>query len=181
MSKRIIYLLLAVSLGLNVGVITTTLVHRKAGPPPGPPPGGGGQHPGQHPDPARLVEDQVRGMTRHLDLTDDQQQAIRTVLERHAEEMIELQIAAADAGRRLVDAYAAPGFDPDAFRQLTAETSAARSRLDSLSAVVLVAEAALLTPEQRVMFSKVAPTIHSRPQPPPRPGGPPHEGGPPPR
>ena len=183
MSKRIIYLLLAISLGLNVGVIATTLVHRTAGPPPGPPPGPGGSgdpRPGHRPDPARLVEEHVRGMTRHLDLDAQQQQDIRAIMERHTPELISLQIAANEAGRLLAEAYATPEFDPERFLQLTAETSAARTRLDSLSAEMLIAEAAALTPEQRLEFSAVAPTIHSQPRRPPE-DGPPHERRPPPR
>ena len=34
MSKKLIYLLLAVSLGLNIGVIATTLIHRNSKPAP---------------------------------------------------------------------------------------------------------------------------------------------------
>ncbi len=177
MSKWIIYLLLALSLGLNAGMIATTLVHRTAGPHGSPPPGPGGgpgHQPGPPPDPGRVVEDHLRGMTQHLDLDTDQQQAIRRVLETHAAELTTLQVAAEEAGRMLAEAYALPEFDPDGFLRLTAEASTARSRLDSLSAVMLVGEAAVLTPEQRLKFSTIAPTIHSQPQRPP-------EGGPPPR
>ncbi len=176
MSKRIIYLLLAVSLGLNAGVIATTLVHRASMPPPGPPPGpdgGAGPDMGPPPDPNRLVEEHVRGITRHLDLDAAQQDAVRLVLERHSSLLVELQMDVGDVGRRLSDAFAAPEFDPEQFRRLTAEAGMVRSRLDSLSAEMLVAEAAVLTPEQRRKFAAVAPTIHSQPQRPPREGGPP--------
>jgi Spy/CpxP family protein refolding chaperone len=177
MSKRIIYLLLAVSLGLNVGVIATTLVHRTAGPATGPRPGPGGiggPRPGQQPDPARIVEEHVRGMTRHLDLDAEQQQAIRAIMEHHTPELIRLQRGANEAGRLLTEAYAAPHFNTEGFLRLTAEASAARARLDSLSGQMLASEAAVLTPQQRLQFSAVAPTIHSQPQrprenrPPPR-------------
>jgi Spy/CpxP family protein refolding chaperone len=178
MSKKIIYLLLAVSLGLNIGVIATTLIHQTAGPPEGPRPGPGpgqrgGPGPGQQPDPARLVENHLQGMTRHLDLSSEQQQEIRTVLERFAPQLTKFQTEAADAGGRLAGAYADAVFDPERVLMLTRETSAARARLDSMSAVMLVAEAAVLTPEQRRKYAETAPTIHSNPQRPPGQGGPP--------
>jgi hypothetical protein len=78
--------------------------------------------------------------------------------------------------RRLTEAFGAPDFDSESFQRLTFEASAARSQLDSLSAVMLVSEAAVLTHEQRRKYARVAPSIHSNPQ---RPG--PKEGGPPPR
>lgn len=171
MSKRIIYLLLAVSLGLNVGVIATTVVHRATMPPPGGPPGpdrGARPDMGPPPDPDRLVKDHLQGITRHLDLNGEQQNAVRSVLERYSSQMVELQMDVDDVGRRLTEVFAAPVFDPEQFRRLTAEAGVVRSRLDSLSAVMLVAEAAVLTPQQRRKFAVVAPRIHSKPQGPPR-------------
>ncbi len=175
MSKTIVYILLAASLGLNAGVIATTLIQQKSSPPVDAPPGPRGDRGPQHgpPDPARLVENHVRGITRHLALDPEQQQAVRAVLENHAPELVRRQTDVAEANRRLSVAFAEPVFDPELFRQLTLEASAARARLDSLSAAMLVAEAALLTPEQRREYAKVAPSIHSQPRRPPRQGGPP--------
>lgn len=177
MSKNILYLLLAASLGLNVGVIATTLAHRMTGPREGPPPASGDLGgPGPRLSPEQLVETHLRGMTRHLGLDPEQQQSIRAVLEKFAPQQMEFQMEVRNTGRRLTDAFGAPGFDPEGFRRLTAEASAARSRLDSLSTVMLVSEAAVLTPEQRRKFAQVAPSIHSNPQGPRSKGG-----GPPPR
>ena len=78
-------------------------------------------------------------------------------------------------GRRLSEVFGASDFDPVRFSRLTAEASGARSRLDSLSAVMLVAEASVLTPDQRRKFAEVANSIYSRPQ------GDRREGPPPPR
>jgi Spy/CpxP family protein refolding chaperone len=176
MSKKLIYLFLVVSLGINVGMIATTIIHRMPpahqGPPPGPG-GKGGPEPMTPPDPGKIAEDHVRGMTQHLDLDAEQQQAVREVLEKHAPQLVKFQIDVEEKGRRLAEAFAAPAFDPVQFQQLTAEASAARSRLDSLSAVMLVAEAAVLTPEQRLKFAEVATSIHLKPQQPPGRGGPP--------
>lgn len=178
MSKRIIYLLLAVSFGLNVGMVATTLLNRRA--PGGPRPGGGpggGPGPGPRSDPEQIVEGHLRGMTEHLGLDEQQQQAIRAVLERHAPLLVEFQLQVQVTGKTLADAYGAPDFDPTQFQRLTAEASDARSRLDSLSSVMLVGEAAVLTPEQRRKFAEVAPTVHVGGQNPPR-NGPPRNGPP---
>ena len=167
MSTKLIYLLLAVSIGINVGVIATTVVNqttqRPQGPPPGPG-GGGGPDQGPPPDPARLVEGHLQGITRHLDLDPDQQAAVRAVMEHHAPRLVRLQKEVAVTSRRLTAAYAAPEFTPDAFRALAVAATTARARLDSLSAELLVAEAAVLTDAQRRKFAEVAPSLHSGPQ-----------------
>lgn len=183
MSQKIFYLILAVSLGLNIGLVATTMIHRTNLPPQGPPsgPGGGpGGDPGSPPDPQTMVEQHVRGITRHLDLDPQQQQAIRVIMEQRAPQLIEYQMAAAEAARRLVEVFASPDFDPQEFQRLTAQTSLARASLDSLSAVMLVEETAVLTVDQRQKYAKVAPTIHSNPQRPQAEGGPPGRDGPPP-
>lgn len=184
MSRRLIHILLAVSVGLNVGVVAMTILHRTTGTRGGPPPGpGGGARPehGAPPGAEQLVEGHLQGMTRHLDLDPGQQEAIRAVMERHAPQLMALQREVTLAGQRLSEAYAAPVFDTDRFERLTADTGAARARLDSLSAVMLVQEAAVLTPQQRRAFAAVAPSIHTMPQRPPGDGGPqppPRNGGP---
>lgn len=183
MSKRLIALLLALSIGLNVGVIATTLFQDwrdSQGKPTLP----GGGHPDQGPpsSPEQLVDVHLQGITRHLGIDVTQQQAIREVLELHAPQLLELQAEVARTDRELSEAFAAPEFDPERFRRLAAAVGAARARLDSLSAVMLVAEAAFLTPQQRVKFSAAAPMVPSQPQRGPGQGGPPPPGaGPPPR
>ena len=181
MSKKIIYLLLAVSIGLNIGVIGTTLIHRTVGPPPdqGPRPEGG---PGQPPAPGQMVEMQLRRMTQHLDLDAQQQEAIRSIMETHMEQLSVLKVAADKADRDLSEAYGAPVFDTEQFNRLVHLASINRSRRDSLSSAMLVAEAEILTPRQRLKFSKIATTIYTN-QGPPRPEGrdPRRNGGPPPR
>lgn len=172
MSKKVVYLLLAVSFGLNLGMVATTVVHRRGpdGPPPGPPEGRG---PGPRPDPQQLVEDHLQRITRHLDLDAGQQREIRAVLERHAAQLAAYQAAVGESGRRLSDVFGAPEFDPVLFERLTADAAGARTRLDSLSAVMLVDEASVLTPKQRRKFAEVASSVYSRPQGGRREGGPP--------
>lgn len=186
MMKKMLYLLLAVSLGVNAGLLVVTLKHRdQPPPPPGQPPPGDridgrpGQPPGPPPDPRHMAETHLAGMTRHLDLDPEQQREIRAILERDAVRLADLQRASADAGRRISDAFAAPDFDPEAFLRLVTETSAVRATLDSLSAVMLTGEAAVLTPEQRTKFAEVAPDIHVNPGQAQPPRGPQHRPPPP--
>ncbi len=172
MSKRLIVLLLALSVGLNVGVIATTLIHGWGDSQDQPPlPGDGHPDQGPPPSPEQFVEIHLQGITRHLGLDVTQQQAIREVLEPHAPLLLELQSDVARTGRELAASFAAPEFDPQGFRQLAVAVGTARARMDSLSAVMLVAEGAVLTPEQRLRFSTVEPMISGRPQ--RGPGGPP--------
>ena len=128
-------------------------------------------------------------MTRHLGLAPEQQGAIREILQRHAPEQIALQRRADQTRRRMEEAYAAEAFDAELFGRLASEAAAARSSLDSLSAVMLLAETAVLSDEQRLKFAEVALRIHGGQSPPPgqgrpgqdrRPRGSRPEGGPPP-
>ena len=183
MSKKLIYLLLAVSLGLNIGVIATTLIHRGGKTPP--PPAGPRAGDRRPLTVEGLVEGHLKGITEHLGLSEEQRQAIRELLERHAPQQVTLQRRVAETGRRLEETYAAREFDPELFRRFAAEASEARSRLDSLSAVVLLAETSVLSDEQRLRFAEVALRVHGGQTPPPgqksRPGqGAPPRGGPPP-
>jgi Spy/CpxP family protein refolding chaperone len=176
MMKKILYLLLALSLGLNTGLLVATLM--KPAPPLPPqgqfPPGDGpGQPPdrrdGPQRDPAHLVDGHLAGMTQHLELGPEQQRQLRAILERSAPELMGLQREVEISGRRITEAYAAPDFDLEEFLRLVRETSVARTALDSLSAALLVEEAAILTVEQRIKYAEVAPQVHSNPQQTPRP------------
>ena len=190
MVKKLLYLLLAVSLGMNAGLVVVTLFHRGLPPRPdgppdrfGPPPRGpegpdGPDGPGgrpfadQQPDPRHLIDGHIQGMTRQLDLAPEQQQRIREILQRYLPDLMRLHERRAAAERDLSRSYAATDFDAARFRQLAAAASRARAELDSLSAVALVAEAAVLTTPQRVRYAEVAPSLHSQPGPPPERDGP---------
>ncbi len=181
MLKKIVYLLLAVSLGVNAGMMVVTLKHRGTPSypphqmPPGQPPGGGpGGPPGHQIDPRRMIEDHVARITQHLGLDQQQQEAIRAILERDAVRLESLRQAVMEAQLRMKEAFAAPDYDEATFLGLVAEAGAARAALDSLSAVMLISEAAVLTPEQRAMFAEVAHNINAGPQARPQPRGPRH-------
>ncbi len=127
MSRRILFLVLAVSLGLNIGLVITTLIHRVDRAPLGPPPGRGPNQgpPGEGGD---LVEQHLRGMTDHLGLDEDQQAAVRLVMEQYSPELSMLQERARETAGQLVAAYSRPVFEPEQFRKLTEQVRAARAR-----------------------------------------------------
>ena len=179
MSKMLIRLLLAVSVGINLGVVGMTLMRGTEPHLQGPPPGHG-HRPGARPDPAQIVDDHLLRMTRHLDLSPKQQNDVRSILEIHTPQLVELRIQTEQSARLLTKAFSASSFDPEIFHQMTAKMNATRTQLDPLSAMMLVAEATILTPQQREKFAQVASSIFAGQQTPTRPGGRPRGGGPPP-
>jgi uncharacterized membrane protein len=168
--NRIALLLLAVSLGLNAGLLYVRLAER---------PAQGTERPDRLPAPRRasppapevVVQDHLLAMTRHLTLSQEQQRSIRAVLDEHMPMMMELLRRGDEANRRISEAFAAPEFDTERFKILVQEASQARARADSLSAVMLLGEAAVLTAQQRIKYAEIAPTVHANPPrkpPPPR-------------
>ena len=132
MSQKIIYLLLAVSVGINFGVVGMTFIGGPDQQPQLPPPGpDGGDNPGPRPNPEQMVQRHLEGMTRHLDLDAEQQQAVRLIMEQHMPEQAERQLAVDQTSQELSLAYAAPDFDAENFRRLTAAASRARAGLQN--------------------------------------------------
>lgn len=168
MSKKTIYLLLALSIGINLGVMGMTLLNGGAEQPLGPRPDGprgeADRGPGVRPNPEQLVQRHLQGMTQHLELDAEQQQAVRLIMERYMPEQAERQLRVDQTSNQLSRAYAAPVFDAAQFRRLTEAASRAHLELDSLSTVMLVAEAEVLTPDQRRKFAAAAPTLRARRQ-----------------
>jgi Spy/CpxP family protein refolding chaperone len=178
--KRSVFLLLAVSLGLNGGFIGAKLAsrhdNRGSDLRPGPRPGQLPPRPPQ--DPEALLRDHVEGVTRHLDLTAEQQQAVHDALLPHMSRLVGLHRQVHELEGEVSTAFSASPLDQDRFWKLVRETSRARAEIDSVSAVMLMAEAAVFTPAQRVKFAEVAPLIYVDParvgprgERPPRTGG----------
>lgn len=180
---RILLILLAVSVGLNAGMLYVNLAGGDGGAEPRHPRRGAGPPAG---DIGEAADTHLALMTRHLDLDAAQQQEIGDLLRAHLPGIMAARRAAGDANRRLGDLFAAPELDVAAFAAAVDAAGRARGRADSLAATLLVAEAGILTLEQRTTFAAVAARVYAEPGgPAPRePGGPPpgrpHPGPPPP-
>ena len=174
--KRLLFLLLSLSLGLNAGLLYVRYADQphQPGPRPGKPPHQQGHRP--PPRPEMMVEQQLEAKTRHLELDSAQQKAIRDILEKHLPAIAELRERTGEANRQMTEVYAADSFDEADFQRLMLISSHTRSQSDSLSAVILMEEASVLNDEQRRLFAEVAPMSQNIGQRPPprqdgRPGG----------
>ena len=185
--KRGLFILLALSLGLNAGLLYVRWASPAAGPRPRNMDRPAPLHPGSS-EPADLVAAHLTGMTRHLQLDDSQQNAVESILRTRIPLLTTLREESRQADGRLAEAFAAAEFVPEEFSGLVRDASLRRARMDSLAGEILLLEATVLTPEQRVRFAEVAPGIYSGPPGGPRRGRrpppgqePPPAGGPPPR
>ena len=165
--KKWMGILLALSVGLNLGLLYGHLGFSDpwiAAPlPPGPE---------GHPPlpPQQMIEQQMRVIDRHLELDDGQEPAVRAILENRLPPMARWRREAAQANRSLAQVYAADPFDAVAFKRLSAEARLARSRADSVSALILFEKAAVLDPRQRRLFAEQGPLAENQ-RPPHSPAG----------
>ncbi len=175
--KRGWFLLLALSVGMNAGLLCVQLAGRERIRHEArfmrPPPPGAGLEPERAaappPGPARaerLAREHLGRMARHLDLDEKQESAIADLLRNTLPPILAQQEAMHEARGRMADYYAGPGMDPDGFRARARELQRVQARLDSLVAEAMIAEAQLLTAEQRRAYAGVMPW--GRPMPPPR-------------
>lgn len=203
--KRLWFLALALSLGLNAGLLYVSLSGRGAGREPGrwPPPRGepaepGGarrqRQPGPSGDSEAVIRDHLARMTRDLRLSESQRASISAV-HRTLLPLILAERREMDTLRQQVSAlYVEPAIDSVEFRGLVRQLSLGQARLDSLVTSAILGEAAVLTFDQRKLYFQRMPWGHPMAplaappgeqgegpaggQPGPPPGGPP---GPPPR
>jgi Spy/CpxP family protein refolding chaperone len=158
--KRLVFPLLMVSLGLNLGLLYQHLADA-----------GGKRWPAERRrapleahrrehrefDPSRLVEHRMRQMVHTLDLTGEQQGATRGVLERFVPQIVERRRTLETAHRNLQQELAMPSVDDEQFRARVGELNRAQSAIDSLVAEAMLAEARVLTPEQRGLYLELTP------------------------
>ena len=150
--RRILFVLLALSLGLNVGMVYQRLQH--------PPPFGPQRPPlkGEGPEaPTAFLEHHLLRMTEELQLDEAQQRALNSLLEEQIPPVLAQQERLRVARRSLGDLYISEELEPDAFRTQVRRLSEAQAELDRLVGEVMVEEASLLSHEQRRRYLVVMP------------------------
>lgn len=149
--KRIGFLVLAVSVGLNVGLLYRVLT---------PGPDGDGREERRRPPPVDMgtaLEGHLDRMTEHLGLHDGQRAAIQAVHEERLPGILAQRRVAADLRAEVVAHFERPEIDPEEFRALVRRLAEARGRLDALVAEAMLGEAAVLTLEQRRSYAEEMP------------------------
>jgi Spy/CpxP family protein refolding chaperone len=175
------FLALALSIGLNAGLLW---VHFAGGPPGFPPPLLRGGRPGPSEpmgarDPDHLVRMHLERMSAQLDLSDEQRRAVEATLRERVPRLLELRERVLESRRSVADAYRGRPLDGSRFRELVQNLRGAQAELDSITAELMLKEAEILTPEQRERYAEVMPWGLDRRGLGGPPGGRPPEGGPP--
>lgn len=183
--KRAWFVLLALSLGLNAGLLYTVIAHRHApgprgfermGPPPdrpGPPDKSLGLRPAHgRPDGVAFARHRLGRMADWLNLDKAQREALRAILDETMPRILAQRDAVRAARHHAADQYLKPTVDPDSVRASVRRLNAAQASLDSLAAETMSREAKLLTPEQRSRYFTAMPWGERV--------GPDHDGPPPP-
>jgi Spy/CpxP family protein refolding chaperone len=161
------FVLLALSIGLNAGLLYAALAGRAQAPAPAPPPpgidsicvplgDGAGSMPG-----AGLCEPMMRvrmqRMAERLSLDEGQREQMNAILS----EMLPQILAGRDAVQRARLAvhaeYRQPQLDAARVRLLTRDLNATQARVDSLVVETMLRESALLSPAQRAGYFESMP------------------------
>lgn len=195
--KRGWFLLLALSIGLNGGLLYVTWTGQPADsshprPPHRPglgPARGGGALPAEKGpsaavprgapagtralDPERLIRDHLARLERQIDLSEEQRERLEGVLTAHLPLVLAQRQVVGRARDELAGLYRLPQLDPQAYRAAAGCVHREQARLDSLVTEAMLAEALCFTEEQREHY------VHMMPWNPPPPGARPHPGGPP--
>lgn len=164
--KRGWFLLLALSLGLNAGLLYVSL--SGSGDPQKEPRSSGGARPphaprGEHPgdpqpmDPARLIDEHLGRMTDVVGLDRPQQESIRALLEQSVPQITDQRMAVDAARRKLGELFSNEDLDSEAYRAATREIHRAQFRLDSLVSEAILKEASVLDHPQRELYLRTMP------------------------
>jgi Spy/CpxP family protein refolding chaperone len=172
--KRGWFLLLALSVGLNAGLLYASLFGGRgvqdvaAEPPPAfiegaPPAPPVGAPPADAPPAAPCAvpcDERILRMARHLGLNEDQRSQMERILEESMPRIVAARSTVQEARRVVQAEYATES--PDAARLHTAvrAMNAAQARLDSLVAETMMQEIGLLTPEQKRRYVERLPWAH---------------------
>lgn len=172
--KRGWFILLALSVGLNAGLLYVTFSTQRISPihhgyPDHPPPRESG-HIRQITPKSRydLIRGRIDHLSRVLELDSSQQEHMGIYLKRILPVAFEQREVVTSLQKSLPLRITDPDIDSTQIRTLLRELNMEQARLDSLVAETMLGELALLTPEQRHIYATVMP--RAKPvEPPPEP------------
>ncbi len=154
--SRVWFVVLALSIGLNLGLLGGRFLRDRDRPPM--PLGRGPEMRGEAmPDPEAMVRRHVGRMQEQLDLSSEQRDRLESLMAETLPQMTERRRNLADARSALVDAYSGETLDEPAFRDAADRLRAAQGALDSLTTELMLRESEILTPEQRERNSRLLP------------------------
>ncbi len=161
--RRLWFILLALSIGLNVGLIAVQL-------------SGGADDvrpriadrssykdrdwsgPRAHPEgPRGFIRERLDKVGDRLDLSDEQIDAMAEILELVMPELVERREAIRDIRLRMREEYLRPQVAAAKIHELRRQTLAMQSELDSIMVETMIKEADILTPEQRESYFELMP------------------------
>lgn len=180
--KRTWFVVLALSIGLNAGLLYVLLTGPDTPPPPwqereriprgpgrmdDPGSGRGSQDgPGQgaeseEPDRLeRILQGRMEMMTRHLELSPEQRTEIEAILNETLPLILKEQREVWEVRRAMRSRYEGGEFNPDQIQADLRRMHSAQARLDSLVVLSLTKEAQVLSPEQRARYLESMPWHH---------------------
>lgn len=156
--KRGWFLVLILSLGLNVGLITAQFLDERAGEfsaNGGPPERYRGGKRTANPD--TVIARRLDIMTEALGLNREQRQRTEEIFHWIIPQTMVKREEVTAVRRTLLTHYGDPELDPDRIRALVSKLSAAQAQLDSLVAEALLEEATVLSPDQRAKYIELTP------------------------
>lgn len=159
--RKLLFPLLMVSIGLNLGLLYHQLTdrspdrwsprHRMARE-------AGRRGPSvDEPDAERGIRHRTRYLAEALGLSADQREEMSALLEQTVPRIMERKRAATDARRSLQETMAATPPDTEEFRRRVEKLNRAQAAVDSLVAEAMLAESSILTPDQRARYLELAP------------------------
>ena len=162
--NRLWYLVLALSLGLNAGLLYVEQSRRSEREHRGSRRAHGAERgrPLDSEGGKALVERHLERLSAELDLSAEQRTAITGIWEANLPAIREARSRLHELRSQLRDGFAAPAIDSTSFRALARQAAAAQAELDSLTANTMLAEASHLRPEQRRRYSEIMPWVSGR-------------------
>ena len=160
--KRLWYLVLALSLGLNAGLLWVHFQHRSEHERRG---ARRSHAEGRRPDPREpevgkaMVERHLARLEKELELTPEQRTAIAALWEQNLPAIRASRERLRGLRAEMRDGLAAAEIDSVALRALARQAAAAQVELDSLTAGTMLAEAHHLQPEQRRRYAEIMPWV----------------------